>query len=127
MLLHGAAQILDQENQVQWVRRRAFKTELDIPLPSTLIDRVNEQGTYPDQLAGLQDPRHRIPQQRAPEMLALMASIDSKATQQDDGYRLAGGQAPYEPRRRGSRHHRTGRECVIAGDDWICLGRDEYA
>ena len=126
-MLNAGAKILDQEDQVQRVRRRAFKAELRVPLPGTLVDRVNEQGTYSDQLAGLQDTCHRVQQQRAPEMPALMANVDGQASKQDDGYRLVGRQSPHEPRRRVAGHHGAGCERVVAGDVWICLGRDEHA
>jgi Phage integrase family len=47
-MLDARAKILDQEDQVQWMRWRAFKAELQVPLAGALVDRVNEQGTYPD-------------------------------------------------------------------------------
>jgi hypothetical protein len=53
---------------------------------------VDEQSTDPDQLAGLQDACHCVRQQRAPDVLALMASIDGKAREQDDRYWLIGRQ-----------------------------------
>ena len=56
--------------------RGVFKAELRVPIPGALVDRVNEQGADPDQLAGLQDTGHRIQQQRASDMPALMANID---------------------------------------------------
>ncbi len=80
------------------MRRRMFKAKLHVPLPGALIDRVCKQGTDPDQLAGLQDTGHRIQQQRAPEMLVLMASIDGQSSKQDNRYRLVGCQAPSESR-----------------------------
>jgi len=41
-LLGAGAKILDQEEQVQWMGRRAFKAELRVPVPGALVDRVNE-------------------------------------------------------------------------------------
>jgi len=125
-MLDGGAKILDQEDQVQRMRRRAFKAELRIPPPGVLVDGVNEQGTDADQLTRLQYTRHRVQQQRAPEMLAVMASIDSQPSQQDDGYRLVARKTPHEPRRGVARHHGAGGERVVADDVWICLGRDEH-
>jgi hypothetical protein len=45
----------------------------------------------------------------------------------DDGHWLVGRQSPRKPRRRVARHHSTRCKRVVAGDVWICLGRDEYA
>jgi len=88
---------------------------------------MNEQSTNPDQLAGIQDTSHRIQQQRAPEVPALIAGIDGQSPEQDDGYRLIGCQAAYESRGCCAGHDRPGRECVIASDIRICLGRNEHA
>jgi len=60
-------------------------------------------------------------------MLALVASIDSQAPEQDNRDGLVGGQSTREPRRRFARHDRAGSECVVADDVWICVGRDEHA
>ncbi len=79
---------------MQCVRRRAFKAKLRVPLPGLLIDRMHEECTNPDQLAGLKDSCHAIKQQRAPELLALMASIDCQPTEQNDRHRLIGRQSP---------------------------------
>jgi hypothetical protein len=49
-------------------------------------------------------------------MLALMASIDGQASEQDDRYRLVGCKTQHKPRRRFAGHNRTRRECVVAGD-----------
>lgn len=62
MLLDSAAKILNQENQMQRVGRRAFKPELHIPLSGALVERMNEQCADPDQLASPQDTHHRIQQ-----------------------------------------------------------------
>src|ERR1700732_1762263 len=111
---------------MQRMRRRAFEAKPRVPLLGLLVDRMDEQGADPDQLAGLKDSCHAIKQQRAPEVLALMASIDRQATEQDDRHRLISRQSPRWPGRGFTRHDRTGRECVIAGDIWISLGRYEH-
>jgi hypothetical protein len=59
--------------------------------------------------------------------MALMAGIDSESSEQDDRYGLVGRQTLHGPRRCFARHRRTGRECVVAGDIWIGLGRGEHA
>lgn len=78
---------------MQRMRRRVFKAKLPVPLPGLLVDRMDEECTDPDQLAGLKDSCHAIKQQRAPEVLALTASIDCQATEQDDRHRLVGRQS----------------------------------
>lgn len=88
---------------------------------------MDEQGTNPDQLAGLQDTGHRVQQQRASKVSALVAHIDGKAAQEDDGYRLIRCEATCEPRGRVAGHDRTGRERVIPSDIQVGLCRDEYA
>ena len=84
---------------MQRMRRRAFEAKPRVPLLGLLVDRMDEQGADPDQLAGLKDSCHAIKQQRAPEVLALMASIDRQATEQDDRHRLISRQSPRWPGR----------------------------
>jgi len=57
-------------------------------------------------------------------MLALMASVDSQATQQDYGYRLVGGQTPHEPHGldRMERPGGSGCSVMMAGGLRICVG-----
>lgn len=112
---------------MQRMCRRGFKAELRVPRSHIAVDRVNEQRTDPNQLAGLYDARHCVQQQRAPEMLALMAGINGQASEQDDGYRLVAGQATQDSRCGFARHHRPGRKRVVAGDIRICLSGDEHA
>src|ERR1700720_2905316 len=60
-------------------------------------------------------------------MLSLISSADHKAPEQDDGNRLVGRQPAHGARRRSARHHRAGRESVVADYLWIRFGRDEHA
>ncbi len=59
-------------------------------------------------------------------MLTLITSIIGEASEHDHGRRLIGAEPLREPRRRFAGHNRTSRKCVIAGDLWIGLGRDEH-
>jgi len=60
-------------------------------------------------------------------MPTLITNIDGKATEQNDGDRLVGGQTSHEPRWRLAWHHRTGRQRVVAGDIRTLIGRDKHA
>jgi hypothetical protein len=113
-ILNSGVKVLDQKDQLQRMSRRAFKAELQVPRYSAVVDSVNKQGTYSDHLAGPQDTSHRVQQQRTAQMLALSANIDCQASEQDDGHRLVGCQAPCEPRASVTRHHRPSRERVVA-------------
>lgn len=67
---------------------RAFEAELRVPRGGSLIDRVDEQGADANQLTGLQNTCDRVEQKRAPEVLALVATVDREASEEYDRHLL---------------------------------------
>ncbi len=73
---------------MQRVGWRAFEAELRVPRCGGLIDRLDEKSADADQLTGLQNARDRVEQERAPQVLALVAEIDREASEEHDGHLL---------------------------------------
>src|SRR5271156_3098330 len=73
-MLNGGAKVLDREDQVQGMRRRAFKPKLCIPVSGAIVDRVHEQGTDPVGSPAWSTRVIASSSQPAPEMPTLMAA-----------------------------------------------------
>jgi hypothetical protein len=107
--------------------RRTLEAELGVPRTRALVDRVDDQRTDPDRVAGGQDTGHRIQQQRSAQPLMVVSSIDCQAPKKDYGHWLVAREAAQQSRRRFAGHDRPGRKRVIAGDINIRHSGDEHA
>jgi len=89
---------------------------------------VDEQSADTDQIAGMQDARHCVVQQRAPQVLTLTALVHSKAPEQDNGHRLVDGKTASDSGGHVTWHDRTRGERVVARNIVVgLLGGDEHA
>jgi len=92
------AQVVEQEDELERIRRRLLKVELAAPGLRSLVDGMHEENPNVRHLRGGQRSEHGVPEEMATDPLALGSDIDREAGEQHGRDRI--GHVPSDTTRR---------------------------